>query len=330
MINVFYYVCILNTQRMKKLIALIASVAVLAVFLPTTFATDICEAEPLTVRNFNAEITTGVHLRTVSCMMESTVITTLYGGEIVQVFGETDGWFKVRRADGTEGWIWETFLTPTDKVFNPSTPEPEPEPEPYVEPTPEPVEYVAMRDIAGHKYEDAIWYVYNNGIVEGYEDGSYKPDQTINRAELLKIVVESAFAGEYTNFSATSSGASDVNSDAWYYGYVSFGIGEGIVEGYGDGSFKPANNINFVEALKIVMIGTGYDYEEATPWFKNLVVLASENNFIPLDVDKFDDELTRGQVAELITRIKKFQAGELDDYLGAMASAKITYAMLES
>ncbi len=313
---------------MKKLIALIASVAVLAVFLPTTFATDICEAEPLTVRNFNAEITTGVHLRTVSCMMESTVITTLYGGEIVQVFGETDGWFKVRRADGTEGWIWETFLKPTDKVFNPSTPEPEPEPEPYVEP--EPVEYVAMRDIAGHKYEDAIWYVYNNGIVEGYEDGSYKPDQTINRAELLKIVVESAFAETYGDFVVTSGGATDVYSDAWYYKYVSFGIGEGIVEGYGDGSFKPANNINFVEALKIVMIGTGYDYEEATPWFKNLVVLASENNFIPLDVDKFDDELTRGQVAELITRIKKYQAEELDDYLGAMASARITYEMLES
>lgn len=314
---------------MKKFIALIASVAVLAVFLPTTFATDICAAEPLTVRNFNAEITSAVHLRTVSCMMESTVIVTLTGGEIVQVIGTTEGWHKVRRADLTEGWIWETFLKPTDKIFAPEPiATPVPEPTPYVEP--EPVEYVAMRDIAGHKYEDAIWYVYNNGIVEGYEDGSYKPDQTINRAELLKIVVESAFAEKYGIFTSTSSLANDVTSDAWYYKYVTFGIGEGIVEGYGDGSFKPANNINFVEALKIVMIGTGYDYEEATPWFKNLVELASENNFIPLDVDKFDDELTRGQVAELITRIKKYQAEELDDYLGAMASAKITYEMLES
>lgn len=314
---------------MKKLIALLATVAIIAVFLPTALATDICEAEPLTVRNYNAEITSGVHLRTVSCMMESTVITTLYGGEIVQVFGETDGWFKVRRADGTEGWIWETFLNKTDKAFNPSTtPEPEPVPELYVEP--EPVEYVAMRDIAGHKYEDAIWYVYNNDIVQGYEDGSYKPDQKINRAELLKIIVESAFAETYGDFVATSSGATDVKSDAWYYGYVSYGIGQEIVEGYADGSFKPANNINFVEALKIVMIGTGYDYEEGNPWFENLVDLASENNFIPLDVDKFGDELTRGQVAEMITRIKKFQAEELEEYLGAMFDAKITYEMLES
>ena len=310
---------------MKKLIALIASVAVMAVFLPTTFATDICEAEPLTVRNFNAEITTGVHLRTVSCMMESTVITTLYGGEIVHVFGETDGWFKVRRADGTEGWIWETFLKETSKPFNPS--QPEPEPEPYVEP--EPVAYVAMRDIGGHKYEDAIWYVYNNGIVQGYEDGSYKPDQTINRAELLKIIVEAKYDNEFEAYDSQSC-FSDVAASQWYSKYVCFGENEYIVEGYNDGSFKPATNVNFVEALKLAMIGFGMGYEAGEPWYRNIVEEASEGNMIPLDIDKFDDILTRGQVAELITRIMKYEDETLEDYLGAMADAKITYEMLEN
>ena len=51
---------------------------------------------------------------------------------------------------------------------------------------------------------------------------------------------------------------------------------------------------------------------------------------IPLDIDKFDDILTRAQVAEMITRIMKYEDGTLEDYLGAMASAKITYEMLEN
>jgi hypothetical protein len=308
---------------MKKFLAVMASIAILAVTLPTVLATDICAAEPLTVRNFNAEITSAVNLRTVSCMQESTVITTLSGGEIVQVIGTTEGWHKIRLANGTEGWIWETFLTQTDKPFNPST---TPETEPYVEP--EPVTYEAMRDIAGHKYEDAIWYVYNNGIVQGYEDGSYKPDQNINRAELLKIVVESKYGNEFEAYQNMNC-FSDVYSDAWYAKYVCFAKDKNLVEGYNDGSFRPANNINFVEALKIVLIGMGYDYEEGDPWFRAIVELASEDNFIPLDVDKFDDLFTRGQMAEMITRIMKFQADELDAYLGEMKDAKITYEMLE-
>ncbi|MFC1647513.1 S-layer homology domain-containing protein [Patescibacteria group bacterium] len=311
---------------MKKLFALVISVAILAAFLPTTFATDICAAEPLTVRNFNAEITSAVHLRTVSCMQESTVITTLSGGEIVQVIGTTEGWHKVRRADGTEGWIWETFLTETSKPFNPSEPEPEPEPEPYVEP--EPVEYVAMRDIGGHKYEDAIWYVYNNEIVQGYEDGSYKPDQTINRAELLKIIIEAKYNNEFEAYDSQGC-FTDVAASQWYSKYVCFALSKYIVEGYKDGSFKPANEINFVEALKLALIGFGIGYEEGDPWYRKIVEEASEANLIPLDVDKFDDILTRGQIAEMITRIMKYEDETLADYLGAMVDSKITYEMLE-
>ncbi len=308
---------------MKKLLAVMATIAILAVTLPTVFATDICSSDPLTPQNFNAEVTSAVNLRTVSCMEESTVITTLSGGEVVQVIGTTEGWHKIRLADGTEGWIWETFLSPTDKPFNPTTTtQPEPTPEP------EPVTYEAMRDIAGNKYEDAIWYVYNNGIVQGYEDGSYKPDQNINRAELLKIVVESKYNNEFNAYDGMDC-FTDVKSDAWYAKYVCFAQDMGLVEGYSDGSFKPANNINFVEALKIVLIGMGYDYEEGDPWYRLIVETASTNNFIPLDIDKFDDLLTRGQMAEMITRIMKFQAGELDDYLGAMKDARITYEMLE-
>ncbi|MFC1600044.1 S-layer homology domain-containing protein [Patescibacteria group bacterium] len=309
---------------MKKLIMLVLVLSALFVA-QTALATDVCSNEPRQSADFYVENHRVNWLLSMSCL-DSEILTTMPVGSVMHVIGKTEGWHKLETENGLVGWMWEDYVQPTTKPFNPGGSEPEPEPQPE----PEPVEYVAMRDISGHKYEEAIWYVYNNDIVQGYEDGSYKPDQKINRAELLKIIVESAFAEKYGDYVATSSGASDVYSDAWYYKYVSFGNSFDIVEGYTDGSFRPANNINFVEALKIVMIGMGYEYEVGDPWFKNLVDLASENNFIPLDIDKFDDQLTRGQVAEMITRIKKYQAEELDEYLGTMADARITYEMLES
>lgn len=303
---------------MKKLITL---VLVLSAFFAaqTAFATDVCSNEPHQTADFYVENHRVNWLLSMSCV-DSDILTTMPVGSVMHVIGKTEGWHKLETEDGLVGWMWEDYVQPTTKTFNT---------DPYVEPTPEPVEYVAMRDIGGHKYEDAIWFVYSGGIVQGYEDGSYKPDQKINRAELLKIVVKSKYNNEYEAYEDRDC-FTDVKSDAWYSKYVCFAEDMNLVEGYNDGSFKPANEINFVEALKIVLIGMGYDYEVGDPWFSEIVVLASENNFIPLDIDKFEDVLSRAQMAEMITRIMKFQAEELDEYLGAMAEARITYEMLES
>lgn len=300
---------------MKKLFA--AALIIGAFFaVQTTFASDVCSNEPQQSADFYVENTQPNWLLSMSCL-DSEILTTMPTGSVMHVIGKTEGWHKLVTENGLIGWMWEDYVTPTTKAFNPVSAEPEP------------IEYVAMRDISGHKYENAIWYVYNNDIVQGYEDGSFKPDQNINRAELLKIVVEAKYNNEFNAYDGMNC-FTDVKADQWYAKYVCFAEDMNLVEGYGDGSFKPSNNINFVEALKIVMIGMGYDYEEGSPWYRNIVELASDNNFIPLDIDKFDDLLTRGQMAEMITRIMKYQANELDDYLGSMADAKITYEMLES
>lgn len=285
----------------------------------TAFATDVCSNEPRQAADFYVENHRVNWLLSMSCV-DSEILTTMPVGSVMHVIGKTEGWHKLVTEDGLIGWMWEDYVQPTSKPFNPGGTEPEPTPE---------VEYVAMRDISGHKYEEAIWYVFNNDIVEGYEDGSYKPEQNINRAELLKIVVESKYNNEFEAYENRDC-FTDVKSDAWYSKYVCFAEEKNLVEGYSDGSFRPANEINFVEALKIVLIGMGYEYKIGDPWFSEIVTLASDNNFIPLDIDKFNDVLSRGQMAEMITRIMKFQAEELDDYLGAMSDARITYEMLES
>ena len=48
-----------------------------------------------------------------------------------------------------------------------------------------------------HEQSDAIYYLRDQGIIEGYGDGTFKPEAKINRAEFLKIVAESTFDKQY-------------------------------------------------------------------------------------------------------------------------------------
>jgi len=299
---------------MKKVITLLFTVIIAAVFAGTAMATDICSDTPLETANFNVEITSGVNLRTVSCMEESTVVAVLSKGEVVHVIGKTEDWHKIQRSDGTTGWVWVSFVTPTSKAFT-------------LNGTAQPVVNEPLYDAVGYKYEDAVRFIYDLGIVRGYPDGSYQPNKTINRAELLKIVEEAVYDNEFESYANTSC-FSDVKAGEWYTKYVCFAKDRGIVEGYADGTFQPAKGVNFVEALKIVMVGFGDQYTVSDPWYKSMVELASTNNIIPLDVKGFDQVFTRGQMAELITRNIKFKEGFLDEYLGDTADQRVTYESL--
>jgi len=298
---------------MKKFLATLAIIAISAFLIPSTYASD-CFRDPIYDRDWNAEVTTGAFIRDVACMEGSVVLTTLPVGTIAHVIAETDGWYQVETPDGTIGWVGQWLVEQTSKSFTqtePETAEIEPEEDP-------------LYDIGSHKYEEAIWYVYDNEIVNGYDDGSYKPDNTINRAELLKIIVEAVFSDEFEEYDNTNC-FNDVPSSEWYTKYVCFAKAEGIVEGYSGNMFKPTQEISFVEALKIAMIGFSYDFEEDTTWYKDIVIQASGLNFIPLDVTRFNQEFARGQMAELITRILKSRRGELEEYLGDSYDEVVAY-----
>lgn len=70
-------------------------------------------------------------------------------------------------------------------------------------------------DISGHWAEDVITRWQSSGIVNGYPDGTFKPDNPITRAELAKIITL-AFGLE----DKTESALTDVDSGDWYYDYV--------------------------------------------------------------------------------------------------------------
>ncbi len=153
-----------------------------------------------------------------------------------------------------------------------------------------------------HDNKTAIEYVQSNGIVSGYGDGSYRPDNAINRAEFTKIVIASQFSESEIN-SCTSSSLSDVPEGQWFTPFICLAQQKGIIAGYPDGTFKPAQNISFAEASKIIINTKGIEVGTDEVWFKPFVRQLGYMAAVPTTIDSFEKNVTRGEMAEMIYRL---------------------------
>lgn len=171
----------------------------------------------------------------------------------------------------------------------------------------------------------AIEYLHSKGVISGYADGTFKPEQTINRAEALKMVM---LATGKDGESTEQIDFPDVSESDWFYEYVKKAVETGLVEGYKDGSFKPANNINVAESLKIVLLA--FDMEVGNPptqnpypdvdvlaWYVAYADFAKNKYFIESSDDGLlhaERDITRGQFAEMIFRLMYTKENNLEKF----------------
>jgi uncharacterized secreted protein with C-terminal beta-propeller domain len=159
----------------------------------------------------------------------------------------------------------------------------------------------AFSDIrAGTPYRRAIDALEGRGVVEGYADGTFKEGNEINRAEFLKIVLESRDDMEFSG----SDCFPDVN-DEWFAKYVCTAKAEGIVSGYPDtGRFEARKFINFAEASKILALAFKQEMQMVSPdWYEPYVRALEESKAIPPSIEKLDAKVTRGEMAEMLWRL---------------------------
>lgn len=181
-----------------------------------------------------------------------------------------------------------------------------------------------------NKYYTAINYLRENGIINGYEDNTFRPDEKVNRAEALKMLTLASGLFMETDFSVTTeivlpeeNPFTDTPLDSWYIPYVLKAKEKGIINGNPDGSFRPESTVNLAEALKMYFesLGNG-DYSKTkenlvkdTPedsWFAKYTSFAISLGIINVYSDntvKPDQEMTRGYLAEIIYRTKQTQEG---------------------
>ena len=96
------------------------------------------------------------------------------------------------------------------------------------------------------------------GIINGYDDGTFRPENQITRAEFTKIVVCMMDKDTEARAAASTSSFFDIPSGSWFAPYINYAVTQDILSGYSDGSFGPYKTISFAEAVTILMRTLGY------------------------------------------------------------------------
>jgi len=156
-----------------------------------------------------------------------------------------------------------------------------------------------FEDVEGD-YEDAINTLVALGVVTGYEDGTFRPERVVTRAEMAKLIVEilgygDLVAGSKSNFADTQG--------HWADPWIALAAGRGLVIGTGDGNFTPDRTVSYDEAITMVVRALGYSDDcnelKNMTWPTNFKVKAAELGLtknVALNATGAD----RGGVAQLL------------------------------
>ena len=142
------------------------------------------------------------------------------------------------------------------------------------------------------------------GVINGYTDGSFKPNDTVTRAEMAKMIYvlrtgksdASAYNNEKTTFA-------DINGH-WAAGYVKYCQSLGIIAGQSATKFAPDQTVTAQEAAKMLLVTLGYDASKAglvgASWASKTNALADENGLLKDVNTSFTGPCPRQYAAQLM------------------------------
>ena len=160
-------------------------------------------------------------------------------------------------------------------------------------------------------YAEAVAVLDGMGVFKGYEDGSFKPENKITRAEVATIIYRIYTAdvakNDKSGLYATYNKFSDMAGAGWAAGYIGYCANAEFVKGYPDGTFKPSGNVTGYEVLAMILRAVGYDKNNeftGADWALNVAKYAEQLGILK-NVAKTTDlsaPATRELVAEILFR----------------------------
>ncbi len=119
----------------------------------------------------------------------------------------------------------------------------------------------SFSDITDQRVADSVDKLVGFGIITGYEDGTFKPDNQITRAEFAAIVAR--YKGIADNLAADAvTGFADLDNDssrAWARPYVKAAVDAKIINGFDDGTFRAGEPVTYEQAVKMLVCAAGYE-----------------------------------------------------------------------
>ena len=109
-------------------------------------------------------------------------------------------------------------------------------------------------------YKEAVDVISALGVVDGYSDGDFRPDDVLTRGAAAKIICNLILGP--TTASALNAGTApfkDVPVTNTFAGYITYCSQQGIISGYADGTFRPTGTLSGNAFMKMLLGALGYD-----------------------------------------------------------------------
>lgn len=162
---------------------------------------------------------------------------------------------------------------------------------------------------------EALVYLKKQGLISGYDDGTYRPEQLLTRAEMVKIV---AVAKRQFPLALNYNGCFSDMKDEWFVPDVCLAKEKGWIDGYADGTFHPGEEVSKVEALKVLIrafdvnspsnsLVNCYQDVPADAWYREVADTAFARGIVDekpgIDLLKPESPIDRGTFAKMLYKV---------------------------
>lgn len=175
------------------------------------------------------------------------------------------------------------------------------------------VEATAFPDISDPAVAEAAELLHRLGVINGYDDGCYHPDDALNRAQFCRLAVDLRGEGSQAAAYERYTYFTDVKGDHWARGYINYASRitvsdtERLVSGVGDGSFQPDRAITQAEAVTMCLRLLGYSLADVgsagTNWFDGYMSTACRLGLLEGIEENGTAVLDRGTAALLFRNL---------------------------
>ena len=166
-------------------------------------------------------------------------------------------------------------------------------------------------DVADNYTATAIETLRLMGVLDGYSDGTFRPNAALTRAQFCKMAIYAMDGGSELGRYSTVTIFPDVKPSFWASSYINMAAKKSIIAGFADGKFKPHQTVTAGQAVTILMRGLGYkDENMGGVWPQGYMAEAKTCGLLKsTGITSAYSALTRGQAAKLFLNLFEAKRG---------------------
>ncbi len=161
-------------------------------------------------------------------------------------------------------------------------------------------------DIINTKYMQSVKYLIDKKILTGFEDGTFRPNEPINRAQIAVAVAKATNRTSNLEAMANKNTFADLSGYNWAKGHINALVDAGIIKGKTSTTYAPGENITYAELVTILVRmnpSAASTLEARGNWPDNYIQYVKLYNYLgDVTVKDWNAPAPRGDAAKLIYR----------------------------